>query len=1177
MNKFTNEIKKVKGGKKFYAMLFGFAILFLLSLSITYAYFSSTAKINGITFSFAKIDTAMSIDNGTTFSKGIDLSLSELFSGANVTSATVIAQSVAVKVASNSIGGYLRIKAPYSGTDDASQKLSIVLNSQFFNKATYANASYKWQKYNGFYYLVKATDGTLYECNANDALNTNGGYKLFDSNLYFPDLTQYDIEGIITSDTLTKVHFELKAEAMQSTNVKATTVSDLHTIINENQIFNDYTNLGFVLEYETFGGEAVKGQIITNEDVTLPKVGGENGTSVEWYSGYANGTYSNLVGSSGAVLSKTSINANMKLYAKYPSSTNFYVYFESNGATIFEGLSSPQTVAYADSGNVTFTFTQIEKTGYTLSGFAVKGDSTKAVTYNSTNKTITIAKNVQKAGKAITIIPIWTSNNYTATFLVNGGSISSADISALGLSGNASSGYNKTYTTATNLTFPASTKTDCILLGWQVTSESNGLGDIKWRKGDIYISGEIANGYFGNVTFTALYSTFKFSQSSVSKYLGESNFTNPLTNATGQDCTFSSSNTNVATVNVKTGEVTIKGIGTTTITATNAFGSVSYLLTVTQIIVTKPQVTSTTTFTYDGNQKTITLSSTSSNFTISGTQSATNAGSYSFTIALNNKSIMKWNDNTTADITVNWTISKATMSATVSGKTATYNGSAHYATAKMTTPSSATISYGSSTSYGNTLTLSTTDKNLDKMGITDVGSITVYYKITASNYNDITGNVVVTINKATMSATVSGKTATYNGSARYATAKMTTPTSATISYGSSTSNYAYSQTLTTTSANLSSMGRADAGTTTIYYKITATNYEDKTGSVTVKVNKASFSPTLSFSSYNYGSSPTYSVSNNKSGGTVTYKYSSSSNGTYTNFTPSATALSIGTWYVKAVIAETTNYNLVETKVVKVVVSKKAGYLELSSTTTWFYYNVSYVETKKINIISSHGSEFTYSISSSTNSSLTQYFTVSIANNIITITKGDTYNVATESDIVTIKITCSATSNYYSASVSITIDFSEQTCFVAGTKITMADGSLKNIEDIVEGDKVLSYDEISGEIVEAEVGYRTINIYVKNMAILTFSDGSTVNVTAGHAWLTKNGWHSIENAGGYDTMVVGDEIKTVDGWKTLTNIEIYVPTEPVTIYNLHIKDSEDGRYCHNYFAEGGCAHNIVSAV
>ena len=185
------------------------------------------------------------------------------------------------------------------------------------------------------------------------------------------------------------------------------------------------------------------------------------------------------------------------------------------------------------------------------------------------------------------------------------------------------------------------------------------------------------------------------------------------------------------------------------------------------------------------------------------------------------------------------------------------------------------------------------------------------------------------------------------------------------------------------------------------------------------------------------------------------------------------------------------------------------------------------------------------------------------------------NVANNKETVILTIMCAETSDYTSASATITLGFTSMTCFVAGTKITMADGSLKNIEDIVEGDKVLSYDEISGEIVEAEVGYRTINTYVKNMAILTFSDGSTVNVTAGHAWLTKNGWHSIENVEGYDTMVVGDEIKTVDGWKTLTNIEIYVPTEPVTIYNLHIKDSEDGRYCHNYFAEGGCAHNVIT--
>ncbi|MCD6237542.1 MAG: hypothetical protein J7K13_06300 [Thermoplasmata archaeon] len=39
---------------------------------------------------------------------------------------------------------------------------------------------------------------------------------------------------------------------------------------------------------------------------------------------------------------------------------------------------------------------------------------------------------------------------------------------------------------------------------------------------------------------------------------------------------------------------------------------------------------------------------------------------------------------------------------------------------------------------------------------------------------------------------------------------------------------------------------------------------------------------------------------------------------------------------------------------------------------------------------------------------------------------------------------------------------EGSCFLAGTKIEMADGSLKNIEDIEVGDKVMSYDPPSGE-------------------------------------------------------------------------------------------------------------------
>jgi len=51
---------------------------------------------------------------------------------------------------------------------------------------------------------------------------------------------------------------------------------------------------------------------------------------------------------------------------------------------------------------------------------------------------------------------------------------------------------------------------------------------------------------------------------------------------------------------------------------------------------------------------------------------------------------------------------------------------------------------------------------------------------------------------------------------------------------------------------------------------------------------------------------------------------------------------------------------------------------------------------------------------------------------------------------------------------VTIYWLEDTCFLAGTKITMADGSLKNIEDIGEGDVVRSYDDVSGSFVDSRV-------------------------------------------------------------------------------------------------------------
>ena len=80
-------------------------------------------------------------------------------------------------------------------------------------------------------------------------------------------------------------------------------------------------------------------------------------------------------------------------------------------------------------------------------------------------------------------------------------------------------------------------------------------------------------------------------------------------------------------------------------------------------------------------------------YTVSGTASATNAGDYSVTVTLKDKTSCVWDDNTTADKTYNWTISKATATLTTSNvSNITYDGVVHAPTATYIDVSGATVS-----------------------------------------------------------------------------------------------------------------------------------------------------------------------------------------------------------------------------------------------------------------------------------------------------------------------------------------------------------------------------------------------------------------------------------------------------------------------------------------------------
>jgi len=160
------------------------------------------------------------------------------------------------------------------------------------------------------------------------------------------------------------------------------------------------------------------------------------------------------------------------------------------------------------------------------------------------------------------------------------------------------------------------------------------------------------------------------------------------------------------------------------------------------------------------------------------------------------------------------------------------------------------------------------------------------------------------------------------------------------------------------------------------------------------------------------------------------------------------------------------------------------------------------------------------------------------------------------------------------------DYSSMCCFVKGTQITTTlEGNTASIETLKPGDKVVSYDIKNNKNYYTEVTSLVTNRYSINMAKVYFENGSFVEMTDYHPLYTKNGFHSITNINGYDTLVVGDIVKTFDGWSKVTKIERYT-TEPITTYTLMIRDFDediDNDENDNYYANGIAAHNAGMCI
>lgn len=148
------------------------------------------------------------------------------------------------------------------------------------------------------------------------------------------------------------------------------------------------------------------------------------------------------------------------------------------------------------------------------------------------------------------------------------------------------------------------------------------------------------------------------------------------------------------------------------------------------IIVQKPTV-SVGSYTYNGTAQgpTITWDTGMEQRCIITNATQTDAGTYTLTITLKNSQNMVWNDLTTADITYEYTIAKATSAITVSSASVTLNGS-HL---------TATVTIGND--LGRTLNTSTSDSTVATASISGT-------TVTISNVNQTSGSATITVSAA---------------------------------------------------------------------------------------------------------------------------------------------------------------------------------------------------------------------------------------------------------------------------------------------------------------------------------------------------------------------------------------------------------------------------------------------
>lgn len=179
-------------------------------------------------------------------------------------------------------------------------------------------------------------------------------------------------------------------------------------------------------------------------------------------------------------------------------------------------------------------------------------------------------------------------------------------------------------------------------------------------------------------------------------------------------------------------------------------------------------------------------------------------------------------------------------------------------------------------------------------------------------------------------------------------------------------------------------------------------------------------------------------------------------------------------------------------------------------------------------------------------------TINIQSIVVEVLDGDykTYIVDMESS-----------DTYFLSNGELSVKIVTHNCFPAGTKITLADGTQKNIEDLTLTDKLLTFNEVTGENTEGVIG----NIVKKKEHLLIrhkTDDGNEVKSTALHKFYVKGkGWVTAQD------IVLEDILVNRNGNETIVTEKETIVGEVEVYHILDVKDN------HTYYAENLLVHNF----